>query len=321
MSHVTIENGEVVIENGQAVVINQSAGFGPGAGGIRFTTVGTHNWVVPTGVTQVSAVAVGGGGGGAGHVSTNIQGSSGGGGGGLRYIKSLNVTPGDTLVITVGEGGLAGANTFPPTCNGANGTDSIISYNSIEVLRANGGFRGISTNITETISGGAGGGGTPTSTNILGGNGGQGGPGGASSGGGGGGAGGYGGNGGQAGATIGATGSGGAGGAGGGAAIAQRRPGGGGVGIFGQGISGRAVGSNQSGRGGSQGSNGKVSTTGLDRNNGIGGGGGGLEDDTSGAGQSGANGAVRIVWDEFGTTQTRGYPDRDCYVIINETEI
>ena len=55
---------------------------------------GVTTWVVPEGVTSISAVAVGPGG-------QNT--ASGGGGGALSYVNDLAVTPGETLTIQVGQ--------------------------------------------------------------------------------------------------------------------------------------------------------------------------------------------------------------------------
>ena len=54
-----------------------------------FTTTSTSSWSVPSGVTEISAVAVGGGGGGAGAGGGSgggtDDGGGGGAGGGLAY--------------------------------------------------------------------------------------------------------------------------------------------------------------------------------------------------------------------------------------------
>ena len=75
-------------------------------GGIATTTAATTDevtWVVPTGVTQISAVCIGGGGGGAG-MSNSTEPGPGGGGGALAY-ATLSVTPGESLTVGVGRGG------------------------------------------------------------------------------------------------------------------------------------------------------------------------------------------------------------------------
>ena len=63
-----------------------------------YTSAGTYTWVAPTGVTKVSAVAVGGG------ASGKYNGS--GGGGGLAYINNYSVTPGSSYTVVVGGGGV-----------------------------------------------------------------------------------------------------------------------------------------------------------------------------------------------------------------------
>lgn len=69
---------------------------GPPPGQIAYTSAGTYSWVVPDGVTTVSAVVVS-----SGQSGTM---SYGGSGGDLRYINNLSVTPGETLTIVVGQG-------------------------------------------------------------------------------------------------------------------------------------------------------------------------------------------------------------------------
>jgi len=66
----------------------------------RFTI--SNTWTVPAGVTQVEALVVGGGGGGG-----NGTGGGGGGAGGVVYSSALTVTPGATLTIGVGSGGVS----------------------------------------------------------------------------------------------------------------------------------------------------------------------------------------------------------------------
>ncbi len=72
----------------------------------EFPTPGTYSFVVPAGVTAISAVAIGGGGGGA----SNVNDGGGGGGGGLQYRNDIPVTPGETLTVVVGAGGAPGTN-------------------------------------------------------------------------------------------------------------------------------------------------------------------------------------------------------------------
>lgn len=73
-----------------------------------FTSVGTTTWTAPAGVTSVEYLVVGGGG-GAGNGYDNAGG--GGAGGGMVLTGTLSVTPTQSYTITVGDGGIGGANT------------------------------------------------------------------------------------------------------------------------------------------------------------------------------------------------------------------
>lgn len=238
-----------------------------------FTTVGTHDWVVPEGVTSVCAVAIGGGGNGQ---SSNAR-DKAGGGGGNGWKNDIPVTPGETLSVVVGEGGPA-----LDTNQGGPGGSSSLST----VLTAEGGQHGgNSTNsgIGGFHIGGDGGG--------QGGNGGQGGADSSGGdGGGGGGAGGYTGDGGAGAAWNNGAGTAGTGGGGGGGAGGYRSGGGygvggsgGGVGIYGEGASGAGgSGYHANGEPGSGGDGLK-----------YGGGGAGFHYASNGIG---GQGAVRIIW-------------------------
>jgi len=83
--------------------------YGGNTGSLVFTTVGTTNWTVPTGVFSISVDACGGGGGGGGaDGGTSYNGNGGGGGGAnLKGPQTFSVTPGQVLSITVGAGGAA----------------------------------------------------------------------------------------------------------------------------------------------------------------------------------------------------------------------
>ena len=265
-----------------------------------FTTVGTTSFVVPVGVTRISAVVVGGGGGGAGTTS----GGGGGYGGDLRWARDITVTPEETLTVIVGAGGAGG------TTVGTAGSQTQIKRGGTVLLSAAGGSYGSNeSNSASSKPAPRAQNGTSTAIslpNIGGGTGGQGGWEEASAqGGGGGGAAGYSGNGGIGGdADEGATyesitgtrvnpapgiaGTGGAGGGGG--AGATTAGGGGGVGLYGTGANGTGGAASTQGGGGSAGSGGAVSSAGAL----YGGGGGGI--DASGNAGSGAQGAARIIW-------------------------
>jgi hypothetical protein len=254
-------------------------------GQIAYTNPGTYTWIAPTGVTSVSAVAVGGGGGGNNY---NGSGGWGGGGGGLGWRNNISVNPGQSYTVVVGSGGSRATNAAA-----GNGGQSYF-LNTATVV-GNGGQGGGqnrgSTGGTFVGAGGGNGGAVPSHTTV-------------SDATGGGGAGGYSGNGGAAGnidnnnAQAGSGGGGGGGGAGG---SSDAGGAGGGVGILGQGANGAAGtynGANgTSGFGGSGGQDGSASTgSAASPSTGgfYGGGGGGAElIDENGPG---AGGAVRIIW-------------------------
>lgn len=280
--------------------VAKSIALRPRGNGLQqeFTTIGTHSFVVPDGVTQISAVTVGGGGGGI----RSTSGGTGGGGGDLRYSANISVTPGEVLTITVGSGGNNGTS---PTAGG----ESSIFRDSTRLLSAAGGGAGRAGNTTGTkngtSSGTGGNGGTSAATN-------------ASTASGGGGAGGYSGNGGNAGVTAaGSAGSGGGGGGGGGGGSPSTGVYGGmggGVGIYGAGSNGSGGTYNISayggpGGGGSGGESGDTLPVGTADGGRYGGGGGGLNHTSDYAG-NGRQGAVRIIWGtgrEYPSTNTADY--------------
>ena len=111
----------------------------------QFTSVASHNWTCPEGLTSIQALLVGGGGGGGSHVA------GGGGGGGVIYITQGSVIPLTTYSITVGGGGSGGVS----EARGSNG--------------------GNSTGFGATAAGGGGGGSVTPGSNQAGLNGGSGG--------------------------------------------------------------------------------------------------------------------------------------------------
>lgn len=265
-----------------------------------YTNPSTYNFVVPDGVTEVSAVCVGGGGGAAG--TGGDRGGGGGGGGGLAY-GTFTVTPGETLTVRVGVGGLSGTSN---TSMGSPGGESYIRRNATTLLSGGGGGGGRNGSSAAT-------GGTSSGSQRDGG--GTGGAGGAyaynNAGGAGGGAAGYSGNGGGGangnGNSGGGNGSG--GGGGGGSTNSSSCGGGGGVGLYGEGASGvKPSSSGDPGTGGSGGTNGSVGNN--SSHGGVCGGGGGADDDdfnssTSGNGDGG-KGGVRIIWSPI--SNSRYYP-------------
>tara|TARA_B100001094_G_scaffold303094_1_gene330920 strand:- start:1883 stop:3442 length:1560 start_codon:yes stop_codon:yes gene_type:complete len=260
-----------------------------------YTSSGTNSFVVPVGITSISAVSVGGGGGGGGNTSNNSD-AAAGGGGGLSY-GTFAVTPGETLTIVVGSAG-ACSSAF---VDGTSGGDSQIKRGSTVLLQGEGGGGG--TKATVGVYGVKGDGGTSTGTvRDGGGTGGDGGNGGGG-GGGGGGAAGYSGNGGVGrnfpGAGAGGDGAGGGGGGAGANGSSGNSTGnnkGGGVGILGEGSNGEGGAAYNAGSPGSGGS-------GVT----YGGGGGGAYRNTASAGKSGGVGAVRLVYQPL-TIGNRQYP-------------
>ena len=268
----------------QGVFMNQRS-FGAPPGQEAFTTAGTFTWVAPTGVTKVSAVAVGGG---AGGITVN----GGGAGGALGYKNNITVTPGDSYTVVVGNGG-AGKTAFSPGSNNAGVASSFINTCTV---RGGGGPAGNSTSTFTGDGGGVGG----TGGNF-----------------GGGGAGGYSGKGGNGGSQAGLGGAGGGGGAGGTCCcfiVTWGSGGGGGVGLNGEGANGTAganggVGPSAGGAGGGGGSGGNAGGFGGSGCCATPGGSGGLHGGGGGdgifcpcglfrcsQGGSGARGAVRIIW-------------------------
>lgn len=291
------------------------------AGQEAYTTAGTYSWVVPAGVTSVSAVVVGGGGGGDTGNGIGWGGliygtGKSGAGAGLAYANNISVTPGEVLTVVVGAGGSGGTSYLynrdtstylsTPTAS-TSGSESSFKRSSTNLVRATGG-----ANLNGTPGSAA------TGTGFSGGFGANGN---GQSGSGGGGAAGYsgnGGNGGLAGNNNATAGSGGGGG-GGGATSTQNvgGGGGGGVGILGEGSSGIA--GTLDGGGGYGGSGGGFGGSpaggqggGIGGTYGAGGGSGFmweyLEDETGsrfyivGSGGNGGVGAVRIIWP--GTTRS-----------------
>lgn len=75
-----------------------------------FIVAGTFTWTVPSNVNYISVLIVGGGASGAGGWQwdgTHVNPGYGGGGGGLIFIKRMPVTPGASLPVIVGPGGVA----------------------------------------------------------------------------------------------------------------------------------------------------------------------------------------------------------------------
>ena len=139
-----------------------------------FTIIGTTSWTAPAGVTSVEYLVVGGGGGGGNGYDS---GGGGGAGGGMVLTGTLSVTPGNSYTVTVGDGGIGGADTRA-NISGTDGGSSV--FDSITATGGQGGYG------SRTAPGGAGVGGDAQNSNITSGRAGNGGAGGSAGGGGGG---------------------------------------------------------------------------------------------------------------------------------------
>lgn len=134
-----------------------------------FTTAGTYTFTVPTGVTSMQIECWGAGASGSYARGSSIPPAHAGvGGGGGQYKRiTATVTPGDTLTVVVGTGGVLTG----PTTLGVSGTASSVSDSVPTVLcQANPGLGGNALLNT----GGAGGAGGSGGVRFSGGNGGSG---------------------------------------------------------------------------------------------------------------------------------------------------
>jgi hypothetical protein len=135
-----------------------------------FTASGTFN--IPSGITstEIEVWGAGGAGGASSDGTGNPAGTagSGGGGGGYSYKRVTGLTPGGTVSVTVGNGGVGVANA---AALGGSGEASSFGPHAT----ANGGVGGPSGR-NATVSGGAGGTATGGDLNVAGARGGTGGP-------------------------------------------------------------------------------------------------------------------------------------------------
>lgn len=95
------------------------------------------NFIIPNDVFTVFISCIGGGGGGSSGAATvtSSQAKGGGGGGGSDTIgQQVNVTPGETINMIIGAGGVGGAVTSngDPINSGASGGDSYSTINSAQ---------------------------------------------------------------------------------------------------------------------------------------------------------------------------------------------
>jgi hypothetical protein len=121
-----------------------------------FTTLGSSNWTAPLGVINVEYLVVGGGGGG-GNGYDNAGG--GGGGAGMVLAGTLAVTEGTVYPITIGDGGVGGANSANPS--GSVGQNTIFGSKTAfgggnGLGSRTGGIAGIAQNSNSSATGGSG---------------------------------------------------------------------------------------------------------------------------------------------------------------------
>jgi Concanavalin A-like lectin/glucanases superfamily len=118
-----------------------------------FTTnafISSGTWTVPPGVTSVSALLVAGGGGGA-----RVGGA--GGAGGVLYNTSTSVTPGQSLQVVIGSGGLGWVGDAQSGGQANNGGNTI--FGSLTAIGGGGGGNYGNPNGSGGANGGSGGGG------------------------------------------------------------------------------------------------------------------------------------------------------------------
>lgn len=176
-SFFTKKLGETILKNFPIVLsiiaVLIFALSGRGQTTLTYSTAGTFDWVVPPCVTSVTVRAWGGGGAGGGCSGTDRNG--GGGGGGAFCMKLETVTPGETIRITVGAGGVGVS-----AGTGGAGQPSTVQHlaGSVVFCKAAGGIGG--TRGASVTSAGTGGAGGSIANNIPAGTGFSGGTGGAS---------------------------------------------------------------------------------------------------------------------------------------------
>jgi hypothetical protein len=125
-------------------------------------------WKVPSTVTSATTIVVGGGGGAGKSVSNQGYPAGAGGGGGVTYSPTQSYTPGTTVQVTVGVGGV-GALTGADDASIRNGTSSYVGVQS--GLTALGGGGGGSNSYPgaggSTVATGGGGGGSTTASSCA----------------------------------------------------------------------------------------------------------------------------------------------------------
>lgn len=165
---VTINSqGNVALTNPQGALIFPDGSVQKYATFTRANVISASTtWNVPLNVSHVRARVWGAGGGGGGNYQ---QGAGGGGGGGGYAEQIVAVTPGTSITITVGTGGVGGGNSSVSASannGGSGGSSSFGAY-----VSATGGVGGFGTLLGESGIGGAGGRGYGNALVIFGGTG------------------------------------------------------------------------------------------------------------------------------------------------------
>ena len=135
-----VENDEFQIANALRVLATRPWWYD--------STAGSKTYIVPANVTVLFVLVVGGGGGSSGVDNAAFRAGAGGGGGGAAF-GLVNVSPGQTIAVTVGAAGLGQPNLDNPATAG--GTTSFGSF-----MSASGGGGG-GTTASEPTFGGFGG--------------------------------------------------------------------------------------------------------------------------------------------------------------------
>jgi hypothetical protein len=131
-------------------------------GTASYSSPGTHTWTVPVGVIQPRVRVWGGGGGGGGGAPGQDAGGGGAGGGYTEGVFS--VTPGASITVIVGDGGVGGTPGNPGNSGGSSSFGSLCS--------ATGGAAGAAAAAGSVGSGGTpGGSGSGGALNVTGGDG------------------------------------------------------------------------------------------------------------------------------------------------------
>ena len=140
-------------------------------GDIVYKTPGSYTFIVPTGVTSISALGIAAGAGGSPSWA-----NSAGGGGCLAYINSIPVTPGQTINITVPgtspqstNGGSAIIGTYLSVQGGTTSQSNYLTPNNGGSISPTGAGQGGHVSSQYGGGGGAGGYGSPSGTDARGG--------------------------------------------------------------------------------------------------------------------------------------------------------